>query len=108
MNACNQRSHLPNTTIDSENILFNHDTQNHQGRPEDKEQIIEAIMIAKHTIIKIKHRENINNYPTERLTCMMLILDIEKVITAKENKNGKCDLLKEIHDNLGRQVGYVR
>ena len=56
-------------------------------------------MIAKHTIIKIKHREN---------TCMMLILDIEKVITAKENKNGKCDLLKEIQDNLGRQVGYVR
>ena len=65
-------------------------------------------MIAKHTIIKIKHRENINNYPTEILTCMMLILDIEKVITAKENKNGQCDLLKEIQDNLGRQVGYVR
>ena len=108
MNACPQRSHLPNTTIDTENILFNHDAQNHQGRPDDKEQIIEAIMIAKHTIITIKPRENTNNYPTERLTCMMLILDIEKAITAKENKDGKCELLKEIRDNLGRQVGYVR
>ena len=46
-------------------------------------------MIAKHTIVKIKHRENTNNYPTERLTCMMLILDIEKANTAKENKDGK-------------------
>ena len=108
VNDCPQRSHLPNTTIDSESILFNHEAQNHQGRPDDKEQIIEALMIAKHTIIKIKHRENTNNYPTERLTCMMLILDIEKAITAKENKDGKCELLKEIQDNLGRQVGYVR
>ena len=58
-------------------------------------------MITKQMIIKIKYRENTNNYPTERPTHMMVILDIEKEITAKENKNGKCDLLKEIQDNLG-------
>ena len=108
MNACTHRSHLPNITIDTENILFNHNAHNHQGRPDDKEQIVEAIMIAKHTIIKIKYRETTNHYPTERLTCMMLILDMEKEITAKKNKNGKCDLLKEIQDNHGSQVGYVR
>ena len=61
VNACTHRSHLPNITIETENILFNHDAHNHQGRPDDKEQIVEAIMITKHTIIKIKYRENTNN-----------------------------------------------
>ena len=82
VNACTHRSHISNISIKTENILFNHNEHNHQGRPDNKEQIIEAIMIAKHTIIKIKYRENTKNYPTERLTCMMLILDMEKAITA--------------------------
>ena len=47
-------------------------------------------MIVKHMIIKNKHGENTNNFPSERLTCMMLLLDIERVITAKAEKNEKC------------------
>ena len=83
VNDCTHRSRLPNMTIETEEILFNHDAQNHVGRPYDKEQIIEAIMIAKHTIIKIKYTDNTKNYPIERLICLLVILDIKKVITAK-------------------------
>ena len=55
-------------------IIFNNDYQTPQDSMVDREQISEAIMIAKHTIIKIKYREG-NAAPPVRLANMMLILD---------------------------------
>ena len=71
----------------------------------DREQISEAIMIAKHTIVKIKYREG-NNAPSARLANMLLILDMEKAIMAKEKCINECETLKGIHQNMSRHVGY--
>ena len=86
-------------------IIFNNDYQTPQDSMVDREQISEAIMIAKHTIIKIKYREG-NATPPVRLANMMLILDKEKSIMAKEKCNNECETLKGIHQNMRRQVGY--
>ena len=40
VNACNHRSHIPIKKIETENIFFNHEEYNHQGRPDNKEQMI--------------------------------------------------------------------
>ena len=45
-------------------------------------------MIAKHSIVKIKYREG-NNAPSARLANMLLILDMEKAIMAKEKCNNE-------------------
>ena len=70
--------------IQAEKILSNNDYQTSQDSVVDREQISEAIMIAKHTIVKIKYREG-NTAPSARLASMMLILDMEKAIMAKKN-----------------------
>ena len=69
----------------------------------DSEQISEAIMIAKHTIVKIKYREG-NNTLSARLVTMMMILDMEKAMMPNERCNNECDTLKEIQQNLNRQT----
>ena len=57
-------------------------------------------MIAKYTIIKIKYRENTNNYPTERLTCMMLILDMEKRLQQRKIRMENATYQKRLRTTL--------
>ena len=86
INECFEQVHRPGIVIQAENILFNDGYQTPQDSSVDSEQISEAIMIAKHTIVKIKYREG-NNAPSARLANMLLILDMEKAIMAKEKCN---------------------
>ena len=105
INECFEQVHRPGIVIQAENILFNDGYQTPQDSLVDSEQISEAIMIAKHTIVKIKYREG-NNAPSARLANMLLILDMEKAIMAKEKCNNECETLKGISQNMSRQIGY--
>ena len=98
INECFNQAHRPGIVIQAENILFNDDCQIPQDSSVDSEQISESIMIAKHTIVKIKYREG-NTAPSARLASMMLIM-------AKEKCNNDCETLRGIHQNMSRQVGY--
>ena len=93
INECLDHVHRPGIDIQAENVLFNNDYQIPQDSGVDREQISEAIMIAKHTILKIKYREG-NTAPSVRLAIM-----------AKEKCYNECETLKGIHHNMSTQVG---
>ena len=64
-------------------------------------------MIYKHTMYKLRFRENIARYPTIKLILISIIIELHKLISLK-NKNGEAtDTLEMVNLKLKQEINWV-
>ena len=70
--------------------------------------IIEIIMTVKHILYKLKFREDFVRYPSHRRVALLIIIDIEKVITCRKLSAQPYTFLFDyqnlIRDNIGMGI----
>ena len=91
--------------LTSDAVLFHH-LPNSLNKHE-KKNVIDILMIYKHTIYKLRFRENIARYPTIKLVLISIILELNKLISLK-NKNGEAtDTLELVNLKLKQEINWA-
>ena len=105
-NEVTERPDAGNTpiTLQRDNIMFNHPPS---GIPDhQKYDCIDAIMIAKHAIYRLKFRQNTNRLPTIKLLLVTVALDMERAVTVRNYMCKDSQLLADITDKLKTKAGF--
>ena len=100
----NQNVSHQNIILNSGLIMFIHTTP--QMRKDDAKDLVCILMIAKHTILRIKYRDNQDRLPTVRLFTISVALEIERHIMTRKNRNKQTNILCLMANQLMESVGF--
>ena len=90
----------PPMTLQRDNIMFN---QPPSGIPDNQQY---DVVQAKHTIYRLKFRQNINNLPTIRLLLVSVALDLERAVTVRNYMREESKMLAAIMERLTIKAGF--
>ena len=100
----NQNVSHQNIILNSDLIMFNHTPP--QMRKDDAKDLVCILMIAKHTILRIKYRDNQERMPTVRLFTITVALEIERNIMTRKHHNKQTNILCLMANQLKESVGF--
>ena len=100
----NQNVSHQNIILNSDLIMFNHTPP--QMRKDDAKDLVCILMIAKHTILRIKYRDNQERMPTVRLFTISVALEIERNIMTRKHHNKQTNILCLMANQLKESVGF--
>ena len=81
-----------------DNIMFNISPGNFTQ--DDKKDVRDVIMLAKHAIYRLKFRDNLTRLPTIRLLTIIIALDLEKTIRVRSHFNENSQFLSLVANKL--------
>ena len=91
--------------LTSDAVLFHHLPNN--LNKQEKKNVSDVLMIYKHTMYKLRFRENTARYPTIKLVLISMILELHKLISLK-NKNGEAtDTLETVNLKLKQEINWA-
>jgi hypothetical protein len=90
--------------LSRDNIMFNYPPNDISE--EQKNDIIDIVMVVKHAIYRLKFRENIDAMPSIRLLMVIVTMDLEKAVTVRNYMNKDSYLLAEVTDKIKLRAGF--
>ena len=100
----NQNVSHQNIILNSGLIMFIHTTP--QMRKDDAKDLVSIIMIAKHTILRIKYRDNQDRLPTVRLFTISVAMEIDRNIMIRKHHNKQTNILCLRANQLKESDGF--
>ena len=96
--------HNQNIILSSDLLMFNHTPP--QMRKEDAKDLVCILIIAKHTILRIKYRDNQDRLPIVTLFTISVALEIEGNIMIRKHHNKQTNILCLMANQLKESVGF--
>ena len=100
--SLNNPTHSP-IQLTSDLVLFNHTPNNLQDQM--SADLLQIVMTVKHLIYRFKFRENLNRFPTVRLSLLTAALELDKTVMVRQRSGLDSQFLENMVDKIKTRVG---